>query len=102
MSKIYSQVWCRRISPQGINEVLLATKKYGFGAGKFQAYAGKLDSNETPSAAAIRELYEESGIKANFVTEKGYLEFNMNESMKILKIYVFECWDFNAGSNTSH
>ncbi len=44
------------------DEVLLAMKKRGFGAGKWNGYGGKVDTGETECVAAIRELKEESGL----------------------------------------
>jgi 8-oxo-dGTP diphosphatase len=43
--------------------VLLGLKKEGFGAGKITGFGGKVEPGETPAAAAIRELEEETGIK---------------------------------------
>jgi 8-oxo-dGTP pyrophosphatase MutT (NUDIX family) len=38
-------------------------KKRGFGHGKYNGFGGKVEKSETISQAAIREMYEESGIK---------------------------------------
>ncbi len=45
--------------------VLLAMKKRGFGSGKWNGYGGKVQENEDPKMAAIRELEEESGLIAD-------------------------------------
>lgn len=42
------------------DQVLLGMKKNGFGSGKWNGYGGKVEENESPKAAAIRELLEES------------------------------------------
>jgi 8-oxo-dGTP pyrophosphatase MutT (NUDIX family) len=47
------------------DQVLLAMKKVRFGAGKWNGYGGKPDAGETIEETAVRELHEESGIKAN-------------------------------------
>ncbi len=44
------------------NKILLAMKKRGFGAGKWNGYGGKVGEKETPRQAAIREIKEESGL----------------------------------------
>lgn len=44
--------------------VLLGFKKRGFGAGKFAGIGGGLEPGETPSGAALRELYEETTVQA--------------------------------------
>ncbi|MCW4466953.1 NUDIX domain-containing protein [Glutamicibacter sp. MNS18] len=46
-------------------EVLLGLKLTGFGAGNMVAPGGKVEPGEQPVAAAIRELREETGLKAD-------------------------------------
>lgn len=46
------------------DQVLLAMKKRGFGAGKWNGYGGKVQEKESPIMAAVRELEEESGLVA--------------------------------------
>ncbi len=48
-------------------QVLLGLKKTGFGTGRIVTLGGKIEPGETPAAAAVREVREESGI---FVEEK--------------------------------
>ncbi len=45
------------------NRILLAMKKRGFGAGKWNGVGGKLDNGETVMEAMIREAEEEIGVK---------------------------------------
>lgn len=44
------------------NRVLLAMKKRGFGAGRWNGVGGKINHDETTEAAAIRETTEEIGV----------------------------------------
>lgn len=44
------------------NEICLAMKKRGFGAGKYNGVGGKLDEGETVEQAALREVQEEIGV----------------------------------------
>lgn len=44
--------------------ILLGLKKTGFGKGKVCGFGGKIEPGETPEAAAVRELREESGLIA--------------------------------------
>lgn len=44
------------------DRLLLAMKKRGFGAGKWNGVGGKAEPHETPKAAAIRECQEEIGV----------------------------------------
>jgi 8-oxo-dGTP diphosphatase len=44
--------------------ILLGFKKRGFGAGKYAGIGGGLEPGETPSSAALRELFEETMVQA--------------------------------------
>jgi 8-oxo-dGTP diphosphatase len=44
--------------------MLLGRKKLGLGAGNYQGFGGKLEPGETLAQCAVRELWEESGLKA--------------------------------------
>jgi mutator protein MutT len=57
------------------NQVLLAMKKRGFGAGKWNGAGGKLEPNETPTAAAIRECQEEVGVTPSDLQAVGEIDF---------------------------
>jgi 8-oxo-dGTP diphosphatase len=59
----------------GKGEVLLAMKKRGFGAGKWNGPGGKSDPGETPEQTAVRETKEEVGITVNSVEHRGTLDF---------------------------
>jgi len=45
------------------DRVLLIRKKTGHGAGKINAPGGKLEPGETPAACAVRETFEEVGVR---------------------------------------
>lgn len=73
-------------------QVLLAMKKRGFGAGKWNGYGGKVLEEETPRKAAIRELEEESSL----IVAEGALE-----QVALVRFYfeekqLFECHVFLA------
>lgn len=59
------------------NQILLAMKKRGFGAGLWNAPGGKADSGETPLQAALRECQEEIGVTPLNPYEAGYVQFFM-------------------------
>lgn len=44
------------------NEILLAMKKRDFGVGKYNGIGGKLEENETPEMAMLRETKEEINV----------------------------------------
>ncbi len=60
--------------------ILLGMKKQGFGAGKWNGFGGKVESNETIEQAAIRELNEEIGLTATALTPRGVLNFYGEDS----------------------
>ena len=51
-----------RESPGPGAEVLLGLKLTGFGSGKIVALGGHVEPGETPAQAAVREVFEESGV----------------------------------------
>ena len=52
------------ILPMRDGRILLGMKKRGFGVGKLNGFGGKLNEGESIVEAAVRELFEESGIEA--------------------------------------
>lgn len=75
------------------DQVLLAMKKRGFGSGKWNGYGGKIQ-DESPKAAAVRELEEESGLVAD---KKDLLQ------VALMRFYfdknpVFECFVYTTRS----
>lgn len=57
--------------------MLLGWKKTGFGQGKIVALGGHVEPGETPAAAAVREVKEESGVHvtADALTEAAHITF---------------------------
>lgn len=79
------------------NQILLAMKKRGFGEGKFNGIGGKLELNETPEMAMIRETQEEIFVTPTEYIKVGIIEFS--EYIKGLKkniafhLFVATAWD---------
>ena len=66
-----------RDTADGGQEVLLGLKKTGFGVGRIVTLGGHVEPGETAAQAAVREVFEESGVS---LTEKdlepaGSIEF---------------------------
>ncbi len=70
------------------NHVLLAMKKRGFGAGKWNGTGGKLKSSETPMAGAIRETKEEVGVEVSLTEPHGKIHFHDPKGAEWM-VYVF-------------
>jgi len=66
-----------------VHQVLLIHKKRGFGAGKVSAPGGRIESGETPLAAAVRETQEEVGITPSHPVERGQLAFQFQNGHSI-------------------
>ena len=66
---------CFPLSADG--RVLLGRKKQGFGAGKVAGLGGKLEPGEDSRAAAVRELYEEAGLRLDpaDLRDAGHIDF---------------------------
>ncbi len=70
------------------SRILLIEKKRGLGAGKVNAPGGRLEPNERPIDAAVRELREELCVGASGVVEHGELSFHFVDGYK-LHCHVF-------------
>lgn len=94
--KDYTLVFVRKVEPDGRKMVLLGMKKRGFGAGKWNGFGGKIEEGENIEEGAKRELLEECSLHATSLTRRGYIVFDMEESNKMLKVHVFETFDFTG------
>jgi 8-oxo-dGTP diphosphatase len=81
------------------DNVLLAMKKRGFGAGKWNGVGGKVAEEEDPAAAAIREAKEEIGvtIAAEDMESAGTLDFDYQDNRAAwnqqCNIFVARRWE---------
>jgi 8-oxo-dGTP diphosphatase len=68
---------CFLIKGSPVEQVLLGTKKSGFGHGKVGGFGGKVEPGESIGAAAARELAEEAGliVPVNELRRAGRLTF---------------------------
>lgn len=74
--------------------VLLGMKKRGFGVGKWNGFGGKVEEGEAVDVAARRELFEESGIRAELI-KQGELSFQFKEKPEwnqIVHVFVAKSW----------
>ncbi|GJJ10750.1 hypothetical protein Clacol_004978 [Clathrus columnatus] len=94
-TKLYTNVF---VWDEIERKILLGYKKRGFGMGLYNGFGGKVESGETVSEAALRELKEESGISANIVHCGTLLFFAKGESCAHL-VEVFRATSF-AGDPT--
>lgn len=77
-------------------KVLLIRKKTGFGAGKINGIGGKIEEEEKPEEAAIREVEEEVGVKVCEITSAGILYFYSTNSEPDWVVYVYRAKGFSG------
>jgi len=92
-----STTLCLPIQGTPAEKILLGMKKTGFGKGKYNGFGGKLETGETPTSAAVRELAEECGIiaKEADLKEAGKLTFLFPANPELdhdVQLYVIQDW----------
>lgn len=69
-------------------QILLAMKKRGFGAGKWNGVGGKLEVNETLDQALVRECQEEIGVTPTKYKKVAELDFYGGSTEEAWNMYV--------------
>lgn len=69
-------------------EILLIHKKRGLGAGKINGPGGRLETDETPEQAAVRETHEEVGLHVHDLAMRAHLRFAFADGYQ-LEVFVF-------------
>jgi 8-oxo-dGTP diphosphatase len=64
--------------------------------GKWNGLGGKLNPGESPEACAVREIYEESGLKAANPLLKGFLTFPAFDEIEDWYCFVFVVREFSG------
>jgi mutator protein MutT len=80
----------------GIARILLAMKKRGFGAGRYNGAGGKVEAGETEEEAARREVKEEIGVDVPTLALVGRLTFRFPHEPKfdqLVYVYLAEAWE---------
>lgn len=68
-------------------KILLAMKKRGFGAGRWNGYGGKVMEGETMEESLVREVREESGLTISDWRHIGKLEFDNIDRIVVMDIF---------------
>jgi mutator protein MutT len=80
------------------NEILLAMKKRGFGAGRWNGVGGKVESGETIEQALVRECREEISVTPlvyHKVAEHEFTEFHDGAQKRML-VQTFLCSEWEG------
>ena len=64
--------------------------------GKWNGLGGKLNPAETPEECAIREIFEESGLRVRNQQLKGFLTFPAFSKDEDWYVFVFVCEEFDG------
>lgn len=71
------------------NEILLAQKKRGFGAGYWNGVGGKIESSETLEQATIRECQEEIHVTPKNVEKVAVHNFIFPDGIEGIEVHTF-------------
>ena len=85
------------------DEVLLAMKKRGFGAGRWNGVGGKLDAGETVEQALVRECQEEIGVTPTQfvkVADITFDEYHAGER-SYMQVHAFTCQEWEGDPTES-
>ncbi len=72
-------------------KVMLGIKKTGMGVGKLTLFGGKIESNESPLQAAVRELGEEAFVRPRDPMYIGRVTLDIHSLGLRLVAFVFRC-----------
>ena len=77
--------------------MLLRNKKENdYHEGKWNGLGGKLEQGETPEECAVREVYEESGLKVTDPIMKGLITFPLFDGVDDWYVFVFTFKKFSG------
>jgi 8-oxo-dGTP diphosphatase len=71
-------------------------KENDYHKGKWNGLGGKAEAGESPEECAIRELYEESGLKAKKMQMKGFITFPMFDGINDWHVFLFTVSEFEG------
>lgn len=83
------------------NKLLLKLANSGVTKGKWNCPAGKIEKGETSKHAAIRETYEETGLKVQKLLNHGTLRFFVDGKGLFFRIYLFSSRRFSGKIKSS-
>jgi mutator protein MutT len=73
------------------DRILLAMKKRGFGAGRYNGVGGKIEPGETIEQALVRECQEEIGVTPTGFEKVAYHDFRFPDGATDMQVHVYTC-----------
>lgn len=77
-------------------QVLLAMKKRGFGAGRWNGVGGKLEPGESIEEATIRECQEEIGVTPKSLTKVAIHDFLFPDGQLSMQAHTYICTEWEG------
>jgi 8-oxo-dGTP diphosphatase len=71
-------------------------KENDYHKGKWNGLGGKAEAGESPEECVLRELYEESGLKAKKIIMKGFITFPKFDSINDWHVFLFTVPEFEG------
>ncbi|KDO32453.1 hypothetical protein SPRG_02930 [Saprolegnia parasitica CBS 223.65] len=102
--KAYTLAFVLRTNAEGVREILLGTKKRGFGLGKTIGFGGKIEpSDKSIPDAAARELMEEANIvvSGENMQSTGTLLYTFTDRPQIMHMHVYTVTTFEGEPSES-
>lgn len=73
------------------DEILLAMKKRGFGAGRWNGVGGKIETDETIEKALVRECQEEIGVTPTKFSKIAVHDFKFPGTTSDMQVHAYFC-----------
>lgn len=73
------------------DRILLAMKKRGFGAGRYNGVGGKIEPDETIEQALVRECQEEIGVTPHTFEKVAYHDFRFPDGSTDMQVHAYIC-----------